>query len=531
VRHVAANTLRWRRRRATAEFIAVYLAVWVAFGGCVIAALRLDPALGRSDLVVGLALAVAAAWQLTPAKRRALRACHTSTPLPPRGWRASAGVGRFGLRNAGACVGSCWALMAVMTLARGPGLLWMALLSAIVSAEKLSRRPARVTRAVAVLLAAGAAVAIVSPALATGGGPASRPDAPPARAPAPATAGGRAARASPGQSALPLGRALGQMIITGFDGSTAPAILLARIRDGHVGGVILFADNTADSQAKTARLVASLRAAAAAGGQPGLLVMTDQEGGEVKRLPGPPDYAASAMTTTARAAAQGLATGRYLAGAGVDVDLAPVADVRRNTDGFLAVEQRTFGSTAAEVASRACAFARGLGEADVVPTLKHFPGLGRAVQSTDTGPVTIDASAGAIRADDLVYRDCGETSPTPTLVMVSSAIYPQLTGGHLPAVISPEIYQTELRVSDDVDSLTISDDLGAGALAGLHDPAVAAIDAGLDLLLYATDGSGVGKAYATLLADAKAGTLSESRIQAAAAGILALKRAIGLPNA
>ncbi|HEY5197135.1 MAG TPA: glycoside hydrolase family 3 N-terminal domain-containing protein, partial [Solirubrobacteraceae bacterium] len=188
-----------------------------------------------------------------------------------------------------------------------------------------------------------------------------------------ATGGGSQAPA-----ALPVGRAVGQMIIAGFSGRKPAATLLARIHDGHVGGVILFGGNTGGGQAGTLRLVKSLQAAAASGHQPGLLIMTDQEGGAIRRLPGPPKLAASQMTSGRIAGQQGLAAGRYLAGAGVNVDLAPVADVRRNANGFLAVEHRTFGSTAGDVAVRACAFAEGLGSAGVVSTFKHFPGLGMA---------------------------------------------------------------------------------------------------------------------------------------------------------
>ncbi|HWH12303.1 MAG TPA: glycoside hydrolase family 3 N-terminal domain-containing protein, partial [Solirubrobacteraceae bacterium] len=177
--------------------------------------------------------------------------------------------------------------------------------------------------------------------------------------------GGVAGAATEGGSQAPpklsVGRAVGQTIITGFSGRTPPATLLSRIRDGHVGGVILFAGNTGGGQAQTLRLVRSLQAAAATGHQPGLLVMTDQEGGSVRRLAGPPTLSASQMTSPGLAGQQGVATGRFLAAAGVNVDLAPVADVRRNTNGFLAVEHRTFGSTASTVAARACAFAKGVG--------------------------------------------------------------------------------------------------------------------------------------------------------------------------
>jgi len=345
--------------------------------------------------------------------------------------------------------------------------------------------------------------------------------------------GGAAAATGGGNEApggLSIGRAVGQLIISGFSGTTAPAKLLARIRDGRIGGVILFAGNTAGGGSETRRLVGSLQRAAAAGHQPGLLVMTDQEGGEVRRLPGPPVQSASQMTSTSLARRAGLAAGRLLAGVGVNVDLAPVADVRRNSGGFLAVEHRTFGSTAGEVAGRACAFAKGLESAGVVATFKHFPGLGMAIQSTDTGTVTIDAPASAIRADAATYRACANSPEHRTMVMVSSAIYPRLTGDRLPAVLSPEIYGTELPVREGVTAPTISDDLGTGTLARMPGVAATAVDAGLDLLLYATDGQDVGRAYAGLVAAARSGAVSPTRVQAAAASVLSLKHGLGLPN-
>jgi len=112
--------------------------------------------------VLAAVLAIAAAWQLTSAKRRALNACHLPSPLPPRGWRASAGVARFGLRNGGACVGSCWAAMLAMAVVPSSHLLWMASLTGFVVTEKLSRRPRHATARGAALLAATALAAAVA---------------------------------------------------------------------------------------------------------------------------------------------------------------------------------------------------------------------------------------------------------------------------------------------------------------------------------------------------------------------------------
>jgi predicted metal-binding membrane protein len=164
VRHVAVNSLRWRRGRAVAGFLLVYLAIWIAYGVLVLGALALL-SIPSSRLLI-LALAVAAAWQLTKPKLRALRACHRSSPLPPRGWRAHLGVARFAARNGGACLGSCWALMLVSAVATSGRLLWMLALTALVCVEKLANRPLRATRHTAVLLGGGALGAGVVAALA-----------------------------------------------------------------------------------------------------------------------------------------------------------------------------------------------------------------------------------------------------------------------------------------------------------------------------------------------------------------------------
>lgn len=155
LRHVEVNSLYWRRRRAAVEFTVVFLAVWALFGALVLGAVTslVSP---TSTLALAAALALAALWQLTPLKVRALRACHRSRALPPRGWRASAAVASFGLQNSAACLASCWALMLTMAAVGSAQLLWMAALTGIVAVEKLSLKPVRTSRRLAALLGAAA---------------------------------------------------------------------------------------------------------------------------------------------------------------------------------------------------------------------------------------------------------------------------------------------------------------------------------------------------------------------------------------
>ena len=113
--------------------------------------------------------------------------------------------------------------------------------------------------------------------------------------------------------------------------------------------------------------------------------------------------------------------------------------------------------------------------------------------------------------------------------MISSAIYPRLTGP-LPAVMSPLTYQRELRiVNPQTPPPTISDDLQAPALDGEASPAQTAVNAGLDLLLYAQTQAGSASAYQLLLEKARSGAVSVSHIRRAAAAIVALKDELTSP--
>ncbi len=231
------------------------------------------------------------------------------------------------------------------------------------------------------------------------------------------------------------------------------------------------------------------------------------------------------MGSPATARAQGAATGRLLKAAGVNVDLAPDADVVR-VNGFIAQQQRSFGTDPAKVAAAACGFAKGLASAGVAYTLKHFPGLGDALKSTDTQPVRITESAAAIHRDAAAYRRCGR-GPL-ALVMISSASYSQVTGT-TPAVLAPVTY-TRLLPQNDIGGLPISDSFEGGAIAApsVRSPARTAIAAGLDMVMYANSESDALVAYSKLLTDARDGTLKRGRIAQAAARVLQLKSALGL---
>jgi predicted metal-binding membrane protein len=155
VRRVALSSMWQRRRRTIAVFLGAYVTVWTGFGKLALAAL---PSLG---LGVSVLLALAAAWELSSWKWRAVRRCHLTRALPPRGARADAACAREGLRYGTRCVASCWPAMLAMAAAGHLALGLMALLTIVVTAEKIVVRSARLRAPAAALLAGAAAGALL----------------------------------------------------------------------------------------------------------------------------------------------------------------------------------------------------------------------------------------------------------------------------------------------------------------------------------------------------------------------------------
>jgi predicted metal-binding membrane protein len=163
IRITAARSL-WRRRgRAIAEWIVAFGAVWVLAGIAILALRRLalDAGLVRPGAIaLALGLAFAAAWQLTPIKRRALNACHRTRPLAPSGPRADRDCLLYGATIGRECVVSCGPMMAAMTLGSVRGPILMVGMTAVVLAERFRHRTPR--RSSAVALAGLAALGLLA---------------------------------------------------------------------------------------------------------------------------------------------------------------------------------------------------------------------------------------------------------------------------------------------------------------------------------------------------------------------------------
>jgi len=341
----------------------------------------------------------------------------------------------------------------------------------------------------------------------------------PRHVPAPARAPRRAA---PAAAPVPLRRLVGQMVIAGMDGTAPSEDLLNRIRAGELGGVILFTDNVGTDLRAT---ITALQRAARAGGNPPLLIGIDQEGGGVKRLGDAPPYVSPrTITTVTDAFMQGHLTGRTLAGDGINLDFAPVADVATGPESFVAVEDRGFSGTPAQVADRAGAFMRGLQRAGVAATAKHFPGVGALPVDTDYRLSSITRDAAETREALLPFRHLIDGGVD--VVMVASAVYPDLDAAR-PADFSPAITTGLLRTRLRFRGVAITDALDTpdGLGGGSGERALRAARAGADIVLFA--GASEGRpAYEAMLAAARAGELARPRLEQSYERVVALKHGL-----
>jgi len=328
----------------------------------------------------------------------------------------------------------------------------------------------------------------------------------------------------------------GQRVIYSYNGLEPPARLLNLISHGEAAGVIFFGQNIA-SPAQLTAVIAELERADASPLNPvraPLLLMTDQEGGVVRRMAGAPFQSARQIGAAAdppgAAADAGSNGGRNLRGVGMNVNLAPVLDVYRQPGDFDDQNQRSYSTDPAVVSQLGADFITAQQRVGVAATAKHFPGLGAAetLQNTDKQPVTLDVPLATLRnTDEMPYK--AAIAAGVRLVMVSWAAYPALDSR--PAGLSPTIVDGELRQRLGFQGVTITDALEAGALRGygpIQHRALLAAEAGMDLLLCSRRDVAEGQqATAGLQRGYLDGTLNKQAFTAAVQRVVALRASLG----
>lgn len=307
----------------------------------------------------------------------------------------------------------------------------------------------------------------------------------------PTTAGGQAVRTCADVVAgMSLAEQVGQTIMVA-QSSTRPSTSGRRtIRRLHLGSVVLLGGSTA-GRARTARLTADLRHAVGRVDRVGLLVAADQEGGLVQRLQGPgftriPSARTQAGWSDETLRRRARTWSSQLDRAGVDLDLAPVADVVPTSVGTrnepIGALRRGYGPRPDVVARKTTAVIRGLHAGGTATAAKHFPGLGRVRGNTDTRAVVVDGRT--TRHDPLLAGFRADVEQGTEAVMVSSATYRKIDRRH-PATYSSTVVEGMLRHDLGFRGVVVSDDLLGRALAStaVRTRGVRFLEAGGDLAL------------------------------------------------
>jgi beta-N-acetylhexosaminidase len=332
-----------------------------------------------------------------------------------------------------------------------------------------------------------------------------------------------------------LARLSGQLLSGGFEGTTAPDELLARIAASEVGGVMLFRPNIVDPT-QLASLVGTLRVAASQGGAPAapypppLLVSIDQEGGLVQRLRAPATLwpamlAVGAAGDPARTMAVGRALGEELAALGIGWNFAPVLDVHTNPDNPV-IGERAFGTTPELAGPQALAFWRGLRAAGLIGCGKHFPGHGDTRTDSHLDLPVVAHDLERLRQVELAPFAAAARAGMEAF-MTAHVLYPALDPDR-PATLSRRIATVLLRDELGFRGVLVSDDLGMKAVADrytIEELAVGAIEAGVDHLLIRGPVARQRAAFEAIVRAAEARSEIRARVEQSAVRVAALKAA------
>lgn len=355
------------------------------------------------------------------------------------------------------------------------------------------------------------------------------PSTSPTKSPSPTrTATGCAAK-------LSLEEQVGQLFVMGVAATGATQAQLQLLQDTKAGSVIMMG-NTDASVAGVKHDTDAMRAYAHKPPGVQLMVTVDQEGGQVRRLRGQgfdtmPSATTQASFSDATLRAKAKRWGAQLKQAGVDADLAPVADVvptsigRRNKP--IGALDRGYGSDPLVVGRKVTAVIKGMDAGHEATTVKHFPGLGRVTGNTDFATKVVDPTT--TRHDSLLGGFDAGIKAGADMVMVSTAYYAKIDANN-PAAFSRTVITGMLRDDRRYRGVIISDDLGiAKAVSGWTpgERAIKFIDAGGDLITN-VDPFTTDDMVRAVIAKAKQDPAFRSKVAKSANRVLSMKAGRGL---
>lgn len=329
-------------------------------------------------------------------------------------------------------------------------------------------------------------------------------------------------------ASLSLEKKVGQLFIIGFPQTSVDERLSQHLITYHFNAFLLFKRNIA-SLSQLENLNQSLYSLGARSGLPLPIVAVDQEGGFVSRIPIQP-MVPSALSigltkSTLVAEKLGEEVGKILLKLGFNMNLAPVLDISSpNEKSFIGI--RSFGGDPQLVADLGTAYSKGLQKSLVVPTAKHFPGLGSIKEDPHEITISRKDSFKELAGQDLVPFQSYSSLGRYTAIMLSHMSYPHLDESNEPASFSKKIISTWLRKELGYDGLVITDDLHMKASSEkipLTEGAIRALEAGADMIMLSWSFREQANTYQKVLSAYKTGRLSMADLDEKLKRILSVK--------
>lgn len=312
-------------------------------------------------------------------------------------------------------------------------------------------------------------------------------------------------------------------------------------RKGLIGGIFVTRRNAAKGADALRLEIAELQAIRRSAGLPPLIVTADQEGGIVSQLSPPlsPVPALSEFAALPREVrirdvkAHGERLGLELASIGINLNFAPVADLRSGRgvamfDFYSQIARRAISDDPDVVTDVATAFIQGMAAQGVQATLKHFPGLGRV--SEDTHHVIARIGADASTLGDTDWKPFREIAARTNAAVMAGHVIVDGVDPDWPASQSKALIDGVLRKGWRFEGLVVTDDLNMGAVfhRDLCAGVAASLNAGVDLLLVSYDGRQYYRIMQCVLAAHAQGKLDGAMLTKSAER---LKRFFGKPAA
>ncbi|WP_077604306.1 beta-N-acetylhexosaminidase [Oceanobacillus sojae] len=327
-----------------------------------------------------------------------------------------------------------------------------------------------------------------------------------------------------------LERKIGQLLVAGFDGTTVSPKIKKLIHDYHVGSIILFSRNIGEPE-EVLQLTSDLqKEAKKAGYEKPLLICLDQENGVVSRIHKgltsfPGSMALGATDNPQYAYKIGLATGKELKALGINWNLAPVLDVNNNSDNPV-IGVRSFGEDAEKVAAFGEAMMKGLQDAGVMTSLKHFPGHGDTNVDSHLDLPVISHEVERLENIELVpFKACIEAGADS--VMAAHVYFPAIEPEeNTPATLSKRVYVDLLREKLGFTGAITTDCMEMKAISnsiGTEKGAVKALQAGTDFVMISHTHAVQEGAIQEIASAVENGELSLSRIEESIQRIQLLK--------